>query len=225
MIDLTGATVSTSTASYSVMSANSSSNNKINNGTFVGSTAIHFVMNDSSTLTAINPTFTSGTFYGFSSNSGAALTFSNYGGSTSDQRIYYRGPYGNILTDSTTRHTASGISWKMTVSNTAKNLGPSSAFPMTLPVAKIACNASTLVTASVWVYRTDTSLTTNFVCPKNQIAGVTSDVVATAGAAINTWEQLTITFTPTQQGVVELFVQCYGAAASVYVDDFSVSQA
>lgn len=157
---------------------------------------------------------------------GGKVIYANVAGVTTDQRIYLYGTVGTILTDSTIRHSLTGISWKMTCINAATVASAATAtFPITLPVAKVACNANALVTAKVWVYRTSTSLTTNFVCKGSQIAGVATDVSTTASAAINTWEELTITFTPTQQGVVELQVDCYGVAASVYVDDFSVSQA
>jgi hypothetical protein len=159
----------------------------------------------------------------------SSFTISNYGGVTTDQRTYYGGldggDFGRILTNTSIRHTASGISWQMISGGTGGYLNASSTTPLTLPLAQIAVNASSLVTVKVWVYRTSTSLTTRLVCPGGQIAGVSSDVVATASGAINTWEQLTITFTPSAAGVVGLQVQCYGAAASVYVDDFEATQA
>lgn len=56
----------------------------------------------------------------------------------------------------------------------------------------------------------------------------TSDVVALASAASNTWEQLTITFTPTEAGVVEVFFDTWiingGTTDSAYIDDMSFSQ-
>lgn len=218
--------------SYFVKSENTSTNNIIRNvGTVSAAGVLQYVyeIKDSAQMTALNVagyTLVSGaTLTRYNGTGDGNITFANYANTTTDQRIYYYTDVGNILTDTTTRHTASGISWKMSCGSTGASFSPTATFPLMLPVAKIACNASALVTASVWVYRTSTSLTTKFVCPGGQIAGVPSDVVATASAAINTWEQLTITFTPSQQGVVELEVQCYGAAASVYVDDFSVSQA
>jgi len=55
-----------------------------------------------------------------------------------------------------------------------------------------------------------------------QIAGVASDVVSAMTAAADTWEELTISFTPTAAGVVEIEAQAYGGTTeSVYVDDMS----
>jgi hypothetical protein len=169
----------------------------------------------------------------FAASSSGFARFVNVGGSVTDQRTTYPSTFGSIVTDTTTRHTASGVSWKMNVANSGTVYSPTEGAPLTLPVAKIAVNASASVTATVWVYRTNDSIVTKFVCPGGQIAGVASDVVATASGAINTWEQLTITFTPTQQGVVALEIDCYGDATGgatgitgdVYVDDFGASQA
>jgi hypothetical protein len=175
-----------------------------------------------STVTFINCPIGSQTF---TDTTMSSVTYGNVAGVSTDQRIYYPTNFGNILTDSTIRKTPSGVSWKMTSGSVDNQLSPTQGVPLTLPLAQIAVNASSLVTAKVWVYRTDTNLVTKFVCPGGQIAGVSSDVVATASGAINTWEQLTITFTPSAAGVVALQVQCYGAAASVYVDDFEATQA
>jgi hypothetical protein len=226
-IYLTGASAVSGSSTGGINSVNSSSGNVVYNGTFSGSGGTHFICKDTAHITSINPTFGTGTVYSTPGNGFASVTFNNYGTVTTDHRTYFNTVTGSILSDTVTRHTPSGISWKMITGNapSASNPGPSSTFPLTLPIAKIACNSSALVTASVWVYRSSTSLTTKLVCPGGQILGVTSDVSVSAVGAINTWEQLTITFTPTQQGVVELQVQCYGAAANVYVDDFSVSQA
>lgn len=221
-VDLTGATIDSD--GPRAIHTRGSSNNVILGGTFTGATAMIYGY-DGSYLRMVNPSFPNtatpiNTFYP------STIRISNYNLSTADHRNYFAANKGTVLTDATIRHTASGISWKMS-SASAPTVWAAATMnnPLVLPVAKIACNASTLVTAKVWVYRTSTDLVTKFVCPGNQIAGVSADVSTTAAGAINTWEELTITFTPTQQGVVELEVQCYGASASVYVDDFSVSQA
>jgi hypothetical protein len=217
--NLTGATITAATNKNCII--NGFSNMLFRGGTYsVSGTGVP-IYSMGGTSIIDNSSLTSSSFGGYNN-----VRFMNYGGSTTDQRTYISPSSSTILTDTTTRHTASGVSWKMTITSlTPQTNGINSISPLSLPVATIACNASALVTASVWVYRTDTNLTTTFICPGGQIAGVSSDVTTNAAAAINTWEQLTITFTPSQQGVVQLFVQCYGAAASVYVDDFSVSQA
>ena len=131
---------------------------------------------------------------------------------------------GYIWTDASIRHTASGYSWLLQPLASATFIN--SYFPFRLAVARVACGSGSLVTASVWMYRTSTALTARLYCRGGQIAGVSSDVSTNMTAAINTWEQVTITFTPTAVGVVELFAECWGStSANLYVDDFSASQA
>ena len=120
------------------------------------------------------------------------------------------------------RHTASGISWKMQPTNTARN----STWPVTLSLAKVACAANSLVTVKAWMRRTNTGLTMRLVCKGDQIAGVSSDVVSAMTAAADTWEELTITFTPTEVGVVEITAEAWGGTTfSGWVDDMTISQA
>lgn len=191
------------------------STNTINWGSAVNNTAGSLSFTPSNSVIIGPPSVTSSSTLSYSTT--VPVKIASVNGDPTDNRLYFS--QGLIQSTTAVRHTASGISWGLTPSSS--DINP----PLTLQVAKIACNSGTLVTASVWVYRTSTSLVTRFVCPGGQIAGVSSDVTATASAAINTWEQLTITFTPSAQGVVELEVQCSGAAATAYVDDFTASQA
>jgi hypothetical protein len=130
---------------------------------------------------------------------------------------------GNIASEPTIRHTASGISWKMSPTSTTY---VTSAFPFELTVARIAVTASTLVTVNLWMRRSNTGITGRLMCRGRQIAGVSADVYADITAIADTWEEVTITFTPTAKGVVEILAQCFGGTTySVYVDDFSYTQA
>jgi hypothetical protein len=130
---------------------------------------------------------------------------------------------GNIESEQTIRHTASGISWKMSPTNTSN---VSAAFPLELTVARLAVSAGTLVTVNLWMRRSNTGITGRLMCKKKQIAGVSTDVYADITAIADTWEEVTITFTPTAKGVVEILAQCFGGTThSIYVDDFSYTQA
>ena len=45
-------------------------------------------------------------------------------------------------------------------------------------------------------------------------------------AAADTWERVSLSFTPTETGVVEIFAYAYGGTTYTgYVDDLSISQA
>ena len=44
-------------------------------------------------------------------------------------------------------------------------------------------------------------------------------------AAADTWEEVSLTFTPTANGVVKIQAYCYGGAYTGYVDDLTIAQA
>jgi hypothetical protein len=129
---------------------------------------------------------------------------------------------GLISSATDQRKTASGISWKLQPLSAAREPRK----PLTLSLAKVACAANSLVTIKAWMRRDNTGLTMRLVCKGSQIAGVTSDVVSAMTAAANTWEELTITFTPTEVGVVEITAESWGGTTySGWVDDMTISQA
>jgi hypothetical protein len=150
----------------------------------------------------------------------ARYIFENFGGVATDHRTYT--DWGNILSETSVRHTASGFAWKLSPTNAGRDAN----YPLNLKIAEIAVNANTQVTVSLWMRRTNTGITGSLVCRGGQIAGVDSDVKTDMTAAADTWEQVQIQFTPTAAGVVEIEVLAYGGTTySVYVDDLSVSQA
>lgn len=129
---------------------------------------------------------------------------------------------GVIDSEATIRHTASGISWRLSPISTNR----SSTYPLYLEIAKKMVSANNLVTVKAWMRRSNTGLTVSLVCRGGQIAGVASNVTASMTAAADTWEELTITFTPTEIGVVKIEVWAYGGTAYLgYVDDVTFTQA
>jgi len=158
---------------------------------------------------------------GFTSFNNARI-FSNKHDQTADNHwIFTDG--GTINSQTTIRHTASGIAWKLSPTSADR----SSTYPLDLSIAKIAVAANALVTVKCWFYKDSAAgITAKLICRGVQIAGVAADVVATAADVLNTWEELTITFTPTEAGVVEIEAWAYGGTAnSVYVDDMTITQA
>ena len=131
---------------------------------------------------------------------------------------------GTINSQATVRHTASGVAWKLAITFANRR----SNYPLTLSIAKIAVAANALVTVKVWVYKDSAAgVAGKLVCRGKQIAGVDNDVVATAADVLQTWEELTITFTPTEAGTVEIEGWGYyvSANSNVYFDDMTISQA
>ncbi len=97
--------------------------------------------------------------------------------------------------------------------------------PLRLKIGTIVCAANSLVTVTARMQREDTSLVTQLVCPGGQISGVPSAVSSNMTAASNTWETVTITFTPTKAGAVDIYAQCYGNNVAAYVCNLTASQA
>lgn len=131
---------------------------------------------------------------------------------------------GVILNNTTTRHTASGYSWKMTPTNASYKLilpGPTD-----YDTFKVAVNANSAVTITGYVQK-DGSYNGNaprLVLVGSLIAGIASDVTYSMTVASGNWEQFSVTATPTEAGVLEFYFDCDGTAGNVYVDDISVSQ-
>jgi hypothetical protein len=152
----------------------------------------------------------------------ATVRMTNIGGDANAHGVWsYQ---GNLQSQTTVRHTASGIAWKLTVNGSLAQDGPNISYP----IARVACSASNLVAVSLWVRRESTNMEIDLVCEGGQLPGISVDVIDSASAAIDTWEQLSISFTPTQAGVIELKVIARSLSASTvsgYFDDLSVSQA
>lgn len=149
------------------------------------------------------------------------LRVDRWGGADDAQRVY--GPGFEIRSETSVRHTASGLAWRLNPTSTTIRVAQS---PVTLPVAHIACEANKLVTVKAWLRRSHTDLTVGIKCARDQLAGIATDQSATISAAADTWEEVTITFTPTEAGVVEIEAFAYGGTTNYgYIDDMTLTQA
>jgi hypothetical protein len=96
------------------------------------------------------------------------------------------------------------------------------------PLQPFAVAASTLVTFKIWVQRTSTNVEGRVRLKGYVTPGVDADVTATITAAINTWEELSVTCTPSAAGVVQIDLESYsvnGSTGTVYFGDATVTQA
>jgi hypothetical protein len=133
-------------------------------------------------------------------------------------KIYDR--MGTIAAATDVRHTASGCSWKFLPIDSTYCCEQR---PMQLQLTTIIVSKNTEVAATVWVYRSNTEIYGKLICPAGQVAGLTVDTYETSHEAAADWEQLSVTISPTEDGVVELYLEVWGGTAySVYVDDVSV---
>lgn len=131
---------------------------------------------------------------------------------------------GKATKQSSVTQPGSGYAWKIDCLTTGRYADN----PIYMPIARVAVNASAQVTVTAYVRRTNTNLTIKLVTPERQLAGMETKQSATITAAVDTWEQLTNTFTPTEAGVVEIGVEVYATTAttySAYVDTVAISQA
>ena len=139
---------------------------------------------------------------------------------TSNSIIYT--DYGTMQMQASVRHTASDVAWQLSPTNANR----SAYYPLELPIAQIVVNSGSEVTVTCWFRRSNTGITGRLFCRGLQLSGVDTDVIDTMTADADTWEQLSIAFTPTEAGVIEILAQAYGGTSySVYIDDFDYSQA
>jgi hypothetical protein len=153
----------------------------------------------------------------------ARIFSSRHGGADDDHRIYAH--YFTALTDATTRHTASGVAWKLSPTEATSFITAVS--PAVLPLAKIAVTAGTLVTVKCWLRRDNTGISAGIRLLPNNIAGTyLSDTQTLMTAAADTWEEVTLTFTPTVKGVVEIVGIAWGGTTyNAWFDDLTITQA
>ena len=170
--------------------------------------------------TLINASISEATEVNSTTGTGAIVFSETHDGTANNHQIFT--DLGRMASETTTRHTASGLAWNMAPTSALRD----SSYPLVLSLAKIACSASNLVTVKAWMRRTNTGLTMRLVCKGGQISGVSSDQTASMTAAADTWEELTITFTPSAAGVVEITAEAYGGTTYTgYVDDMTITQA
>jgi hypothetical protein len=172
-------------------------------------------------LYLVNTTITAATeVTDFSAGRNPRLYSHNHDNTAGNHKIFT--DFGLISAATDQRNTASGISWKLQPTSSTSR---TSAYPLTLSLAKVAVAANSLVTIKAWMRRDNSGLTMRLVCKGGQIAGVASDVTSSVSAT-NAWEEEIITFTPTETGVVEITAEAWGGTTlSGWVDDLTISQA
>lgn len=103
-----------------------------------------------------------------------------------------------IVNDSTITHTAGGMSWKMSPN------GRTAAWPGWLTIGSIWCPATQQRTFSAWFRRDNTALTGGLAVRGNLVNGIPNNVLTTMSAAVNTWENLSLSVTPSEDCVLQI---------------------
>ena len=129
---------------------------------------------------------------------------------------------GTIYNTVAVRYSNSGFAWALAPTSSTIRM---SSYPLALSIARVSVNANNLVIVRAWMRRNNISLTTGLRIKGDQIAGVPNDITSYMSAAADTWEQVTLSFTPTETGVVEILAECWGGTTfTAYVDDISITQ-
>lgn len=174
------------------------------------------VVSNYSNTFADNCTFSEAAF----NTTSGRLTHSRIGNDPAVSRIYYLSTIIAQIAGSPV-HGTTTKSWQHIpqTAHTSDN-------PFGQQLSPIAVASSGTFTFSIWVQRSSTNVGAGILLRGGQVSGVTSDVQVNMTAAINTWEQLTITASPTQAVpiVIELLSWQISGSGNVYFGDASVSQ-
>jgi hypothetical protein len=129
---------------------------------------------------------------------------------------------GLIRPQTSIRYSNDGYAWSLaSTSATLRNAN----YPLDLKIATIAVSANAQVIIKAWVRRTSIALTMGLRMKGNQIAGVPNDITSYMTAPAETWQQISLNFTPTESGVVDIFVECWGGSTFTgYIDDLTIIQ-
>ncbi len=128
---------------------------------------------------------------------------------------------GKSQSEQFVRHTASGLAWALIPEHVIQKLRfPPNNFKYTVLANK-------LVTIDIYVRKSNlyNGNAPRLVLIGGILSGISSDVIDSLSVGADTWEQLQITGTPTEDGVLEFYVDCDGNAGQVYIDDIGVVQA
>jgi len=156
------------------------------------------------------------------------LSFINYNNTANDHRLYYMNCL--VTSDATTTQSGSGYSWKFTALSTTNNKTRSAAFPLKFKLAEVYVTANSQVTATIYARRSDNN-TDDYVALAalaidNGAIGITTDAKSSAlSGSVNTWVQLTLTFTPTISGVATItaLMSTSSTSDNVWIDTLEIT--
>lgn len=228
-----GILTSVNNTSYGISFDGGSTNNYINGGRTSGqSVGVNYGSSGVDFNYLKNFTVNESTEFSALTSGLNARLYSQNHDNTADNHVIFT-DLGKISSETTVRNTASGLAWKLQPTSTSRD----QYYPLDFSLAKVAVNANALVSVACSMRRTNTGLAMQLVVPGTATPGATSNTTPLAGipaagvigsmtAAADTWEQVSLSFTPTESGVVEIFAYAYGGTNHTgYVDDLTITQA
>jgi hypothetical protein len=138
--------------------------------------------------------------------SGNVVSSQKEGGVAGNNTTYT--DYGTVTTTGVVGQPGSGIAFKLTPDTDAL-----SGAPLSINVGKIACPANVATTVKYWAKLSAAGPTARLRVPGGRYAGVGSAGTDVVSAAITgtTYAQVSVTFTPTEYAVVDIFADVWGS--------------
>ncbi len=191
----------------------------INGGSSAGNSTASFAVTGGSSLYCNN--FTTSDTVEVSFTNPNAVVYANRLDNTDNNNWVFQ-PYGTVNQQTSIVDSPATTAWLMRPTSASA----SATCPILLKLGTVVCAAGSLVTVTARMRRDNTGLTMRLACPGGQISGVSSDVTSDMTAAADTWETVTITFTPTKPGGVDIYAYAFGGTTySGYVCNLTASQA
>ena len=148
--------------------------------------------------------------------------FGKWQGDPNINKIYFLG--GIAETQESVTQSGSGYAWQIAFSDESSNANN----PFAIEIARILCAADSLVTVKCYVKKSHaTNVAAKLYADGMQLAGMTSLVYEDTKADDTDWEELSISFTPTEAGVViiKMVAWVVSTSGTVYFDTMSITQA
>jgi hypothetical protein len=211
------ATLTNGNLSSTGISASQSFNNSVNGGSTTGHLQGVFSFTISE-LYLNNFTINEGTEVASSGVTG--LVYANRLDNTDNNSWVFQSGIGTVNQQTAVVDSPATTAWRM-----RPTADTSALLPVFLKLGTVVCAASSAVTVTARMQRSNTGLTMRLVCPGGQITGVSTSVISDMTAAANTWETVTITFTPTKAGAVDIYAHAFGGTTfSGYVCNLTATQ-
>ena len=153
-----------------------------------------------------NPSISEATKYTTGATDFSRIQVSRHGGDDTDHRIY---ECNALISQKETTTVHSPATYGKKHSPASFHI---SARPFIEEHGAIAVNSGTLFTFSIWVRRSSTNVGAKLILRGGQLGSTTQTATASAGA--NTWEELTVSFTPDDRGMVVVELQSYQISGS-----------
>jgi hypothetical protein len=211
------ATLTNSAVSPAILNGSNAFGNSINGGSSSGHTG--------------GVSLTSGQLYlnNFTINEATEVTSSGIGSfvyanrldNTDNNSWVFQTSTGTVNQQTAVVDSPATTSWRMRPTSTTAI----ATSPLLLKLGTVVCAASSAVTVTARMRRDNSGLTMRLICPGGQITGVSTSVSSDMTAAANTWETVTITFTPTKAGAVDIYAHAFGGTTfSGYVCNLTATQ-